>query len=89
MQVPIGVILLSILLQVDMRYFSYNDYITKPGVDDVVLTVSEDDICEVYWPYWYDRMCKKFGKETVDSQYTFEDCLEDWIVVNCAWEVTE
>jgi hypothetical protein len=32
-------------------------------------------------------MCKKFSKEVVDKNYCFEDCLEDWIVINWAWEV--
>ncbi len=27
--------------------------------------------------------------EEVDSKYCFEDCLEDWIVLNWAWQVTE
>jgi hypothetical protein len=34
-------------------------------------------------------MCKKFGKEHVDKTYNFEDCLEDWIIVNWAWEVND
>lgn len=31
---------------------------------------------------------EKIGKEYSD-RYTFEDCLEDWMVVNWAWEVKE
>ena len=31
-------------------------------------------------------MCKKFGKETVDSQYSKQDCIEDWCVVHWAVE---
>ena len=57
--------------------------------EDPVVTVSEDDVRRDYYPYWYERMCKKFGKDQVDSQYSFEDCLDDWIVVNWAWEVNE
>jgi hypothetical protein len=34
-------------------------------------------------------MCEKYGKEIVDANYSFEDCLDDWIVVHWAWEVTE
>jgi len=72
-----------------MRYFSYNEYKTDPSVDSYVETVSEEDIRRNYYSYWYSRMCKKFGKEHVDATYSFEDCLEDWVVVNWAWEVTE
>jgi hypothetical protein len=69
-----------------MRYFSYNGYITDPVVDPIVVTKSEEDIRNEYWPYWYELMCKKYGKDVVDSKYCFEDCLEDFIVVNWAWE---
>jgi hypothetical protein len=34
-------------------------------------------------------MCKKFGKEEVDTKFTFEDCLDDWVIVNWAWEVKD
>jgi len=64
-----------------MRYFSY----IEP--DQEVQTMSAQEIRETYYPYWYDLMCKKFGKEYVDKTYNFEDCLEDWIIVNWAWEV--
>lgn len=75
------------------RYFSYNEYDPESSRSDetggYVDTVSEDYIREHYWPYWYNRMCIKFGKEHVDKIYSFEDCLSDWIIVNWAWEVTE
>jgi hypothetical protein len=48
--------------------------------------MSEQEIRETYYPFWYEKMCRKFGKEVVDAEYTFEHCLEDWIVVNWAWE---
>jgi hypothetical protein len=68
-----------------MRYYSYNEYVDDPNINSVV-TVSEEDVRRDYYPYWYDKMCKKFGKEVVDRDYSFEDCLDDWIVVNWAWE---
>ena len=68
-----------------MRYFSYNEYVEDPSTNSVV-TVSEEDVRRDYYPYWYDKMCQKFGKEVVDRDYSFEDCLDDWIVVNWAWE---
>lgn len=71
-----------------MRYYSYNEYVEDPGINSVV-TVSEEDIRRDYYPWWYDKMCKKYGKNHVDATYSFEDCLEDWVVVNWAWEVNE
>jgi len=71
-----------------MRYYCYNE-LADDGSSNLVITMSEDDIRRNYYPYWYDRMCKKFGKEEVDDKYSFEDCLTDWLVVNWAWESTE
>ena len=69
-----------------MRYFSYNEY-TDPDEMHYVVTVSEKEIRQKYYPYWYGKMCDKFGKDHVDANYSFEDCLEHWIIVNWAWEV--
>lgn len=67
-----------------MRVFKYNEYEdTEPRL------ITEQEIRVEYWPYWYERMCKKFGKDEVDSKFTFEDCLNDWVIVNWAWEVKE
>ena len=40
----------------------------------------------MYWDYWYDRMCNKFGKDEVDSKYSRQDCIDDWAIRNWAWE---
>lgn len=74
-----------------MRYFSYNEYVDDDYDDQggYIVTMSEEEIRQKYWPYWYKKMCDKFGQELVDEKYSFEDCLDDWIVVNCAWEVKE
>jgi hypothetical protein len=67
-----------------MRYWSYNEQ-TESG--DTVVTVSEDEIINQYWPWWYGKMCEKFGREVVDRDYTKQDCIDDWVVVHWAWEV--
>lgn len=67
-----------------MRYYSYNEL--GDNDENIVVTMSEEEIKKTYYPYWYERMCKKFGKEHVDQNYSFNECLEDWIVVNWAWE---
>ena len=68
-----------------MRYWCYNEYTEDPDANSVV-TKSEDEILHEYWPHWYGMMCKKYGREHVDKNYSFHDCLDDWIVVNWAWE---
>lgn len=70
-----------------MRYFSYviRD-LSRPADNNCIDTVSEDDIRRTYWPDWYSNMCEKYEQSYVDENYSFEDCLEDWIVVHQAWE---
>ena len=71
-----------------MRYFSYDE--PDPfGPGGIIVTVSEDEIREEFYPYWYEKMCAKYGKEHVDETYSFEDCLDDWVVVHWAWEVKD
>ena len=77
-----------------MRYFCYNELV-EPGegtscVESIissVVTVSEDDIRKEYYPWWYEKMCKKYGKEEVDKNWSFEECLENWVTLHYAWEV--
>ena len=70
-----------------MRHFSYieQDEEGKP----VVVTLSEDEIKEYYYPYWHTEMCKKYGEQHVSDNYCFSDCLDDWAVTHWAIEVTE
>ena len=56
------------------------------GETTEIITVSEKDIRDDYYPWWYEKMCRKYGKEKVDSTYSFEECLADWSVDNGAWE---
>lgn len=74
-----------------MRYFSYNEYDPdSPHADEMggyVVTMSEDEIRREYYPYWYGKMCEKYGKEYVDANYSFEECLLDWQCVHWAWKV--
>jgi hypothetical protein len=49
-----------------MIYYCYNEYDPdSPLADETggyVVTKSEAEIRSEYWPYWYKRMCDKFGK---------------------------
>lgn len=72
-----------------MRYFCYNEPIfDEQGKhkDDEVIVMSEDEIRKDYWDYWYEQMCERYGKEHVDKNYNWNDCLDDWVIVNWAWE---
>ena len=67
-----------------MRYYSFNEYDESGGS---VVTMSEEDVRNEYYPYWYKKMCEKYEQSYVDEHYCFEDCLEDWVIVHWAWEV--
>lgn len=69
-----------------MRYWSYNEQ-TESLDDADIVTVSEDEILNMYWAWWYSKMCEKFGKEVVDCDYSKQDCIDDWVVTYWAWEV--
>lgn len=66
-----------------MRYWSYNEQTESGGA---VVTVSEDEILDMYWAWWYDKMCKKYGKEHVDANFVKLDCIDDWVTTHWAWE---
>ena len=70
-----------------MRYYSFNEQDDKGN--DVVQTMSEDEIREEYYPWWKERMIKKYGEEEFNKTWSFEECLEDWIAIHWAWEVKD
>ena len=47
--------------------------------------LTEDEIIEQYWDYWYGKMCS-INKE---GEATRERCIENWCIVNWAREVNE
>lgn len=67
-----------------MRYWT----IAYPDIDgkDCTETLSDEEILKEYWDYWYGKMCAKFGKEHVDSNYSKLDCIDDWVIVHWAIE---
>jgi hypothetical protein len=44
-----------------MRYFQIN-WFDESNNTDIVEVLSEEDIRKEYYPYWYEKMCAKFGK---------------------------
>ena len=73
-----------------MRYFSFYNC-PDPEPDNETSTFSEKEIFDHYYPYWCFEMKKKYlteGKNPpTEEALSFEECLEDWIVINWAWEV--
>jgi hypothetical protein len=72
-----------------MRYWTYAEPTSETDSTPVYHTMSDDDILDSYWGWWYSKMCEKFGKEVVDRDYTKQDCIDDWVVVHWAWEVKD
>jgi hypothetical protein len=72
-----------------MRYYSYNELPSEDqsiGDKGFIVTLSEKEILEQYYPHWYRLMCKRYGQEYVDTTFSFEDCLDDWCVLHWAWK---
>lgn len=65
------------------KYYTYNEY--DDSDDGKLVTLSEREIIDSYYEFWYDAMCKKFGKEVVDRDYCEQDCIADWAVSHWAW----
>lgn len=71
-----------------MRYYTYAIPVSEFGDPDYI-TMSEEEIRTEYFPYWYRMMCDKYGQAQVNENYCFEDCLDNWVILNSAWLVTE
>lgn len=67
-----------------MTDYYYNELdVTEP------IRISDAEILQNYYACWRKRMIAKFGKETVDTQYTKQDCIADWVIINWAWKADE
>lgn len=67
------------------RRFAYNEL---GEVNPVI--VDEDEIRRIYWPYWVEQMtaAKLRGQlNALGAEINWDNCLDEWIVVNWAWEV--
>lgn len=64
-----------------MKTWTYNDPIFDSAgelIGDEEVTMTEDEIMELYFPYWSARM-KEIGKTDKISR---ENCINDFIVCN-------
>ena len=69
-----------------MKTYSY----TEPEYDDVgnivgnlVYTLTEEEIIDSYYFHWSREMCR----QRLDYLVTKDNCIDDWVAVNWAWEV--
>lgn len=67
-----------------MRYYCYNELTTDK--EPLVCVLSEKEILDRYWSYWSSKMRER-GKP--EDQITKENCIDEWVVVNWAWESKE
>jgi hypothetical protein len=65
-----------------MKVYQYNDW--DENDQPVVKTITDQQILNEYWDYWKGKMVQKFGEG--DKLITQENCIDDWIAVNWAWE---
>jgi len=68
-----------------IKYFRYIEP-RDPTNDDFsseIVTLSEQEILDTYWDYWYSKVCEKFGK----SEYSTKSCIKDWCAAHRAWRV--
>lgn len=67
-----------------MRYFYYN--ITDPLTGyKWVESVSEEQILDWDWADWL----RSERKKTNPKELTKENCINDWVILNSAWENTD
>lgn len=70
-----------------MKIYFFNDPVFKDGeiVGNVVQEYTREDVLRDYWKWWNEKMIAKYaeGHELI----TEDNCIEDWKVINFAWEV--
>lgn len=69
----------------DYNYYSFVD-MDEVG-NPVTKTLSEQEILDIFYQSWYNKMVEKFGKEHVDNTYSKKECIEDWCIIHYAYKV--
>ena len=65
-----------------MKTYLYWEY--KEPYPEEPTEMTEQAILGFFWDYWKGKMDAKFGLNY--HLTTKEACIEDWVVVNWAWE---
>lgn len=70
-----------------MKSYAYNELALIDGKEaHLVITKTEQQVLNMYWPYWSSAMLAHGG---LSPRITEQNCIEDFVIVNWAWEVTE
>ena len=69
----------------------------EPGFDEepIYETLTEQEIFEKYWPFWYNELYKEKHKnnpnviqlKTLPLALQRQACIDEYIVVNWGWKV--
>jgi len=70
-----------------MRTWIVNEPGRERGEIYQVRQVTDDEILEDRWDWWKHLMEKKYGVGS--PRITQENCIQDWVTDNYAWEYKE
>lgn len=68
-----------------MIIYQYNTF-NELG-EDILETLSDEDIINSYYDFWISKMRKKFTEEELATFDLRATCIRDWVIVHWAWEV--
>ena len=69
-----------------MKYWTY----VEPTHDeDHIVTMSEKEILDQYFPYWFDMMAKAGKNIALEGSLMGQMCIDDWVTIHWATETDE
>lgn len=66
------------------KYYTFAQPKSKDNMEPEYQTFSEDEILEMHWDYFLDKVRKLGIDERNVNKF---DCIDDWVVTHWAWEV--
>ena len=66
-----------------MKYYTYVEPTSATDSTPVYHTLSEDEIVEVHWDYFINKVVK-MGYDK--NNFCHLDCIDDWAITHWAWE---
>lgn len=68
------------------KIYCYNEPIFQGGalIGNDLIEITEEGIIDLYWKFWSGKMIKKYGEG--HELITKENCIDDFLMVNWAWE---